>query len=143
MLLLALALGPAAASAGFAAHAELTPTGCAQTVVGNVVRVDGCVARGRFGGTARGRIELAYRARVDIAKGTGTQQGTITLRGASPADRLVLRFTGSVTINTGASRGRWQAVERQGAFRKSAPAAGTYSSRSPDQGVHVTFDVRG
>lgn len=64
--------------------------------------------------------------------------------GANGHDTLVTRFAGVVTINpTSASHGTWTAVSRSGAFARIAPSKGIYSTRTPDPGVHVSFDVRG
>src|SRR5262245_5365242 len=139
------ALAPAAAHAGarpLAAHADLERTGCTQTVTGNVVRVGGCTADAPAGGTVPGRLRLAYSATVDIAKGSGTQQGTLTLVSASGKDVLVARFAGTASATTGISRGTWTATRRKGAFAK-LPARGSFTSRTPDRGMHVSFDVRG
>lgn len=145
VLALATTVVPAAASASpgrFAAHASFQPTGCTQTVAGSVVTLAGCSASVPFGGSGRGTFAIAYGATVDLTKGGGTQQGTITLHGASARDRLALAFAGTVTL-AGRSHGTWKAIARTGAFAKTAPRSGTYASSSPDQGAHVSFDVRG
>lgn len=141
-LLLAV-LAPAAAHAArtFTAHADLQPTGCTQTLAGTAVRLRGCTADARAGGTVPGRLTLAYEADVDIARGSGEQRGTLTLTSTSGKDKLVARFRGTVTIS-GSSRGTWTALHRKGAFAKLA-ASGSYTSSSPDRGVHIAIDVRG
>lgn len=145
-LALAALAAPFAASASptaFAAHASLTPTGCVTSINGNAVSLSGCVAHGAFAGTSKGTIELRYTAKANIAKGGGSQRGTVTLHGAGAQDLLVLKFAGKVTITTGIASGTWTAVTRKGAFAKLAPGSGTYASHTPDQGVHLSFDVRG
>jgi hypothetical protein len=123
-------------------RASLRPLGCATNVSGHVVTVTGCHARAPFAGTSRGRLDVSYSASVDLAGGAGSQRGEATLHGAGAADILLLRFSGRVTL-MGLSRGTWVATRRSGTFARSAPRTGTYSSRTPDQGVHVSFAVRG
>jgi adhesin HecA-like repeat protein len=124
-------------------RASLKPVGCTTSFSGSVVTVSGCSASAPFAGTSRGRLDATYSATVDLTRGQGAQRGVLTLRGAGRHDVLVLRFSGRVTVSTGLSRGTWNAVKRGGAFAQSAPRTGTYSSRTPDQGVHVSFVVRG
>jgi hypothetical protein len=124
-------------------RASLRPTGCKTKISGSAVAVTGCIASAPFAGTTRGRMDVRYSATVDLVRGRGAQRGLVTLRGIDPHDVLVLRFSGRVTVSTGLSQGAWNAVRRNGAFASGAPAAGTYSSRTPDQGVHVSFTVRG
>ena len=142
--LAAAALPPAAAAAHgrFAAHAELKPTGCTQTVAGTVLTLRGCAASAPFAGSTHGTLAIAYGAKVDVTKGAGVQTGKLTLRGATARDRLVLAFKGTVSV-AGTSHGRWTALRRTGSFAKAAPRTGSYSSTTPDQGAHVSFDVRG
>jgi hypothetical protein len=138
-------LAPVATSAAarpFTAHADLLTSGCNQTLAANVVRVTGCTADAPArGAAAPGRLRIAYSAELQIARGVGTQQGTLTLASASGKDVLVARFGGTVSI-AGVGRGTWTAVRRRGAYAALA-ARGSYSSRTPDRGVHVSFDVRG
>jgi adhesin HecA-like repeat protein len=137
-------VGPSAASAPkLIAHADLLPTGCSQAIDGTLVKVTGCVARASLSGKLRGRLELRYTATVDLTRGKGTQAGTLTVISPSGKDRLVASYRGAVTINSGLSQGSWSALARTGAFARLAGRAGTYVSRTPDQGVHVSFDVRG
>jgi hypothetical protein len=147
MLFLALAAAASASSAasspGFVAHARLQPSGCLQTMTGTVVKVSGCVAEAAMTGTLSGRLSLSYAAKVDLAGGGGSQQGELTLISADGKGRLVARFSGVVSIGTGISRGRWTAIVRAGVFGHAVGRSGSYSSRTPDQGLHVTFDVRG
>lgn len=142
---LALAAFPTAAAAarvGFVAHAELEPTGCTQTVAGTSVALRGCRATARFSGSAHGTLAIAYGAKIDVTKGGGSQRGTLTLHGVTARDRLVLAFSGVVSL-AGRSHGTWHALVRSGSFARTAPRTGTYSSTTPDQGAHVAFDVRG
>jgi hypothetical protein len=138
-------LAPAASGAPagrFTAHADLVPTGCAQEISGAVVRITGCTADGSAAGTIPGRLRLEYSAKVELTRGSGTQQGTLTLASASGKDVLVARFHGTLNAGTGTSSGTWTATKRQGRFVKIA-TRGSYTSRSADRGVHVSFDVRG
>jgi hypothetical protein len=148
LLFLALAVAlvsasSAASSPGFAAQAHLQPSACVQTMAGTIVKITGCVADAVMTGTLPGRLTLSYGAKVDIARGGGSQQGRLTLTSTSGKGRLVARFSGVVSIGSGVSRGRWTAIERHGAFGHLAGQGGTYVSRTADQGIHVTFDVRG
>jgi hypothetical protein len=148
--LLALALTAAAiparslaSSPSLSVRASLQPVGCRTSLSGSVVTVSGCSASAAFVGTSRGRFDVTYSATVDLTRGRGSQRGVFTLHGAGANDVLVLRFSGRVTVSTGLSRGTWKAVRGSGAFARNTPHAGTYSSRTPDQGVHVSFTVRG
>ncbi len=85
---------------------------------------------------------MTYSAVADLARGQGSQRGVLTLRGAGVHDVLVLRFSGRVTVSSGLSSGTWNALRRGGGFAR-APRTGTYSSRTPDQGVHISFSIRG
>jgi hypothetical protein len=135
---------PSAASApAFGAHAHLVPSGCNQAMVGSIVKITGCAANATMTGSVSGKLSLSYGAKVDIARGSGAQSGQLTLTSANGKDTLVARFSGVVTIGTGASVGRWTATKRTGVFAHVAGRGGTYVSRTPDQGAHVTFDVRG
>lgn len=132
-----------ASPSAFLAQAHLQPTGCVQTLSGTVVKLRGCRAAGETTGTVRGRLSLSYTANASIARGAGAQRGTLTLSSASVAGRLVARFSGVISIASGVSSGRWTAVARTGVFVHLVGHTGTYVSRTPDQGVHVTFDVHG
>jgi hypothetical protein len=142
LVLAAVAPAVARAADSFTAHADLRPTGCTQDLTAGVVRIEGCTARGRAGGTVPGKIRVEYSARVELARGSGVQQGTLTLASASGNDVLVARFHGTLSISTGVSRGGWTAARRQGLFAK-LPVHGSYVSSSPDRGIHVSFDVHG
>jgi hypothetical protein len=131
-----------AAAPRLTAHADLLPSGCAQNITGNAVRISGCTATAAASGTVAGQLRVSYSAKIDIVRGGGVQQGTLTLSSASGKDVLVARFHGKASISSGLSRGSWKAVRRQGLFAKLADH-GSFSSRTPDRGVHVSFDVIG
>jgi hypothetical protein len=131
-----------AAAPRFTAHAELLPSGCVQALAGSAVSVSGCTADAPATGTVPGRLRIGYSAKMDIVRGVGAQQGSLTLVSASGKDVLVARFRGKATMSDGSSRGTWTAVRRQGVFAKLRDH-GSYVSRTPDRGVHVAFDVRG
>lgn len=147
LALAAVAVVPTTASATangrFTAHANLQPTGCSPVVSGTVVRLAGCLAKAPFTGTAQGTLEMRYSAKVDLARNSGHQRGTLTFHGATVRDTLTLSFSGVVAIGTGVSRGAWRATQRSGTFAEIVPASGSYTSRTPDQGVHISLDVRG
>ena len=135
--------GSASASTGrFVARAEIHPA-CKTDITSTTVTLSGCVAHAPYSGTGRGTLDVSYGAKVDILRNRGTQAGTMTIHGQTGHDTLVIHFAGVVTINPSASHGTWSAVSRSGVFARSAPSKGTYSTETPDQGVHVSFDVRG
>jgi hypothetical protein len=121
----------------FSLHADLQPTGCMQSMAAGAVHVAGCTAEGA---TTQGTLKLAYSADLVLATGGGLQHGTLTLTSAS-GDVLVAKFHGIVVISTGTARGIWIAQKRTGAFA-ALPKHGFYTSKSPDQGAHISFDVR-
>lgn len=141
--LLAVTATASASPARFTARAHLRPAGCKTVVASGSVSITGCKATAKAVGTGARTMTIRYTARVDLSRGRGTQRGTVTLRGARAVDRLVLRFSGTVDVGTGGSSGRWRATLRRGVFARTAPRRGRYTSRTPDQGAHVTFDVRG
>jgi hypothetical protein len=146
VLALAAVVVPTASATGqerFTAHANLQPAGCAPVVSHTIVRLAGCVANAPFTGTSQGTLDMRYSAKVDLARSSGRQQGTLTFHGATTRDTLVLSFVGVVTVATGLSRGAWRMIQRTGTFAKTAPARGTYTSRTSDQGAHISLDVRG
>jgi hypothetical protein len=124
----------------FTAHADLQPTGCVQSVIKNVVHVGGCSAQGATAGAFQGTLQVAYVLDSDPVHGIGVQRGTLTLTSTSGSDVLVARFGGFTRTSTGVIRGAWIAQRRTGAFAKVA-AHGFYTSTTPDQGAHVSFDV--
>jgi hypothetical protein len=141
-LLLATAIAAAtAAHPSFTAHADLQPTGCVQSVIKSVVHVGGCSAQGATAGAFQGTLQLAYVLDSDPVHGIGVQRGTFTLTSTGGADVLVARFGGVSRTSTGLTRGLWIAQRRTGVFAKLA-AHGSYTSTTPDQGVHVSFDLR-
>jgi len=128
------------AAAHLTVHADLQPTGCVQSVVKGVVHVGGCSAQGTTAGAFPGTLQVAYVLDSDPVHGFGVQRGTLTLTSTS-GDVLVARFGGASRTSTGITRGAWIAQRRTGAFA-SLPAHGFYTSKTPDQGVHVSFDIR-
>ena len=129
-----------AAPAHFTVHADLQPTGCTQSVIKTVVHVGGCSAQGATAGALPGTLQVAYALDSDPVHGIGVQRGTFTLTSAT-GDVLVARFGGVTRTSTGLTRGAWIEQRRTGAFAK-LPAHGSYTSKTPDQGVHVAFDIR-
>ena len=138
---LLLAMPAAGSPSRFSAEAQLKPTGCSPKIVGTKVELRGCLATAPTTGTLHGRLSLRYAADADIARGSGTQHGTLILSSANGKDELSATFTGVVSVASGVSRGRWVATTRSGVFLHLVGRSGSYVSRTPDQGVHVTFDV--
>jgi hypothetical protein len=130
-----------AAPAHFTVHADLQPTGCTQSVIKTVVHVGGCSAQGATAGALQGTLQVAYVLDSDSVHGIGVQRGTLTLTSAGGSDVLVARFGGVARTSTGITRGLWIAQRRTGTFAKLA-AHGSYTSTTPDQGAHVSFDIR-